>query len=211
MSKYRKSIQIGSLILFGALTFIGKVQLWMGIFLVGLILSTFLGRFYCGYLCPINTSMEGIDNKRRKNKKKARKTPAWAKNKFVRYGMLLGFLGAMVFVFRTGKKLPVLPIFFFLGVSLTLVFEPSFWHRYLCPYGTLLSIFSKKSYRGFNIEEGCIRCGICVRNCPSDAITWDNKLEDPEILKNECLVCGRCEELCPEETIDYIKRESKVT
>lgn len=209
MSKYRKGIQIGSLILFGVLMYFGKVQLWMGVFFLSLILSIFLGRFYCGYLCPINTPMEGIDNSRRKNKKKGRKTPNWVKNKFVRYGMLLVFLGSMVFVFKTGKKLPVLPILLLLGVLFTLVFEPSFWHRYLCPFGTLFSIFSKRTNRGFSIEEGCIRCGICVKNCPSDAIAWDNTLENPEILKNECLVCGRCEELCPEEVIDFTNKESK--
>ena len=33
----------------------------MMIFLGSLLLSTFLGRFYCGYMCPINTVMEVID------------------------------------------------------------------------------------------------------------------------------------------------------
>lgn len=203
MAKHRKVIQNISLILFGALIFIGKFQLWMVIFGISLLLSIFLGRFYCGYLCPINVSIETTDNSRRKAKKKAKKTPDWAKNNLIRYGILLLFLGTMVFSLRTGSKVPVLPILFVIGAVMTLRFEPSFWHRYLCPFGTLLSIFSKKNKKGFEIEDGCIRCGICVKNCPSDAIVWENRLEDPEIMKNECLVCNRCEELCPEEVIEF--------
>jgi len=39
----------------------GRMQLWMAVFLVGLIGATFFGRFYCGFVCPINTVTEGID------------------------------------------------------------------------------------------------------------------------------------------------------
>jgi hypothetical protein len=34
-----------------------KVQLWLGLFLFTLILARWLGRLYCGYICPLNTSM----------------------------------------------------------------------------------------------------------------------------------------------------------
>ncbi|MDR7857035.1 4Fe-4S binding protein [Tissierella sp.] len=204
MLKYRRWIQILALIVFSFLIVKGKVQIWMVIFLGSLLLSTFLGRFYCGYICPINTVMEVIDDDASKKKRKRIKTPTWISHNTIRVGVLILFLGTMIFVFKTGKRLPVLPILFALGVLLTIFFEPSLWHRYLCPYGTLFSVFSSKSKNGYKVgTEGCIRCGMCVKSCPADAIAWDDKERDPVINKKECIVCGRCAKVCPKKVIDY--------
>lgn len=203
MFKNRKNIQGLTLILFIALIAIGKMQLWMMIFLVSLLLSTIKGRIYCGYICPINTAMEVIDDNAAKKKRKRMKTPNWMKSPILRFLTLGLFLGTMVIVFKTGKKLPVLPVLFGLGVVLTIFFEPSLWHRYLCPYGTLLSIFSSKNKNGYKIaDEGCIQCGICVKVCPADAISWDNKEKDPIINMKDCLVCGKCSNKCPKKIIN---------
>ena len=205
MQKHRKLIQIITLIIFATLILIGKMQLWMMIFLAGLLLSTFMGRFYCGYICPINTAMEVIDDNAAKKKRKRIKTPDWIKSPIIRTIVLVLFLGTMALVFKTGKKLPVLPILFGLGVILTIFFEPSMWHKYLCPFGTLLSVFAKKNKKGYRVDdEGCIKCGQCVRVCPADAISWEDKEEDPIINMKDCLVCGKCEEVCPKDVIDYI-------
>lgn len=205
MLKHRKLIQILTLILFVVLISIGKMQLWMMIFLAGLLLSTFMGRFYCGYICPINTAMKVIDGNAAKKKRKRIKTPNWMKSSIIRISVLILFLGTMAFVFKTGKKLHVLPILFFLGVILTIFFEPSLWHKYLCPFGILLSIFSRKNKKGYRLhDEGCIKCGKCVGVCPADAIFWEDKKKDPIINMKDCLVCGKCEDLCPKEVIEYI-------
>ena len=73
--KKRKIIQIFTTILFVILIALGKVQLWMAIFGISLLLSTYFGRFYCGYICPINTGMEFIDDNASKNKRKRRSVP----------------------------------------------------------------------------------------------------------------------------------------
>lgn len=205
MTKNRKWIQILALIIFTMLLYLGKVQIWMFVFFGSLLLSIFFGRFYCGYLCPINTVMEFIDNRAKKKNRQRKKTPNWMKNPIIRVIVLIIFIGLMIIVFIKGKKFPVLPILFALGVILTIFFEPSLWHRYLCPYGALLSIFSKRNKKGYDIhEEDCIKCGICVKKCPSDAISWVSKKEFPYIEKNSCLVCGKCEENCPKDAINYM-------
>ncbi len=205
MKKNRKLIQAVALIGFLALIALGKMQLWMMIFLVGLLLSSFMGRFYCGYICPINTAMEVIDANASRKKRKRLKTPDWIKSPIIRAAILVLFLATMGFVFKTGKKLPILPILFILGIVLTIFFEPSLWHKYLCPFGSLLSIFSRKNKKGFKIEDkGCIQCGQCVRVCPGDAISWEDKKKDPTINMSDCLVCGQCEKICPKDVIEYV-------
>ncbi|MDD2396502.1 MAG: 4Fe-4S dicluster domain-containing protein [Tissierellia bacterium] len=212
MANKRKIIQVITLIIFVALIVLGKVQLWMAVFLGGLLLSTVKGRLYCGYVCPINTVMEIVDNDAAKRKRKRFKTPKWAKSNIVRVGILVLFFIIFVFIQKTGKKLPVLPALFALGIILTVFFEPSFWHRYLCPYGTLFSLFSKKSKVGYTIsEEGCIKCGMCVKNCPADAIKQGEKNTVPYIIQSDCIVCGKCEAVCPTKVISYDKAKSTET
>ncbi len=203
MTNKRKTIQVISLIIFLVLMLLGKNQLWVAVFVGGLLLSIAKGRLYCGYVCPINTVMEAVDNDAAKRKRKRLKTPAWAKNNIVRIGVLALFVLTFIFIQKTGRKLPVLPALFAIGILLTVFFEPSFWHRYLCPYGTLFSLFSKKNKVGYTIsEEGCIKCGLCVKNCPAEAIKQEEK-SVPVIFKSECIVCGKCKEVCPTKVISY--------
>ena len=47
-------------------------------------------------------------------------------------------------------------------------------------------------------EAKCTGCGICVDECPVEAITLDDVVKiDPEV----CTDCGRCIEECPNDAI----------
>jgi len=53
-------------------------------------------------------------------------------------------------------------------------------------------------------EEKCIKCGICVVECPTGVL----KLESTgpkEVNPNVCLECGHCVAICPKEAIDNKK------
>lgn len=198
----RKVIQFISFIGFTLLILTGKMQLWMVIFGISLLLSTYYGRFYCGYICPINSGMELIDDNANATKRKRKDPPEFFKHKAVRYTILGLFLLTIAFTFKTGKKLPILPILFIGGISLTIFYKPEFFHRYLCPYGTLLSLFSKRNKKTYKVyNEDCIKCGRCVSVCPTDAFIWDSRENYPIIISNECLQCGRCVAACPTQTI----------
>jgi NADH:ubiquinone oxidoreductase subunit F (NADH-binding)/NAD-dependent dihydropyrimidine dehydrogenase PreA subunit len=44
--------------------------------------------------------------------------------------------------------------------------------------------------------EACKACGICLKNCPVDAITGEKKV--PHVIDQEkCTLCGTCWEKCP--------------
>ncbi|GAG04576.1 unnamed protein product, partial [marine sediment metagenome] len=44
--------------------------------------------------------------------------------------------------------------------------------------------------------EACKACGICLKDCPEDAITGEKKV--PHVINQEkCTLCGTCWEKCP--------------
>lgn len=59
-----------------------------------------------------------------------------------------------------------------------------------CPAGVC------KALTLFTINhEKCISCGICMKNCPVEAIKLEN--DDYIILENKCVKCGICRNNCP--------------
>jgi polyferredoxin len=145
----KKTLQIITQIIFLALFIVliamNKIQLWMGIFGISVILTLFFGRFYCGYMCPMNTVFRFTNFIKKKLKIKSFKVPKFLTKPIVRYISLALFVGIFAFVMITGKKLPVLPALFVLAIIITLFFPESFWHNHLCPYGTILHLTGKKS------------------------------------------------------------------
>ncbi|MBT3319448.1 MAG: 4Fe-4S binding protein [Clostridia bacterium] len=195
-------LQVLFLALFVALFVMGRIQLWMGIFAAGVILSIFVGRLYCGWACPINTLMRAVSWIKRKLKIKSFKTPKFLKKAWVRYLFLGLFVAMFVFVMVTGKQLPVLPGLLAIGVALTLFFPEELWHRYLCPYGTIFSLVSAKSLVNVNIdEETCTNCGICKRVCPAVAVNDEGAKH--KIEKKSCLICMDCIRGCKVNAIEY--------
>jgi dissimilatory sulfite reductase (desulfoviridin) alpha/beta subunit len=46
-------------------------------------------------------------------------------------------------------------------------------------------------------KEMCTGCGICVEECPADAITLED--DGAVIDEEECIRCGNCHDVCREE------------
>ena len=58
----------------------------------------------------------------------------------------------------------------------------------------------------FVIPDGCIGCGICVNQCPVDAIVMTEEsiaFIDPEL----CINCGLCASACPTCTIELLEED----
>ena len=50
-------------------------------------------------------------------------------------------------------------------------------------------------------EEMCVGCGVCVEECPVEAISMVD--ETARIDEQECIRCGRCHDVCPEEAVRH--------
>ena len=59
----------------------------------------------------------------------------------------------------------------------------------------------------FSVEDSCVGCGLCAKNCPISAI----KLKDrkPEWMKEQCVMCLACLHHCPKFAIQYGKHTKK--
>lgn len=57
------------------------------------------------------------------------------------------------------------------------------------------------------IKEKCKGCSICVKNCPFEAITMEDRLA---VIGTACTGCGVCVEKCPFKAIEKTEEEKEV-
>ncbi|ACX72349.1 4Fe-4S ferredoxin iron-sulfur binding domain protein [Methanocaldococcus vulcanius M7] len=58
-------------------------------------------------------------------------------------------------------------------------------------------------------EDKCIGCGKCREVCPTNAITYNNKLHIV-INREKCVFCGKCKEVCPTNAIVIIRLRCEI-
>lgn len=201
MSKWRKAVQALFLVVFIALIAAGNNQVWLGLFLLGVLLAMFVGRIYCGWICPINTVIELIIRITKEVGIKRLGVPEVIKKPVFRYGMLAAFIAVMFLVLVSGKKIPVFALLLLLGMGLSIFYHEGLWHRYLCPYGTILTAASSLTKHSLKIDpELCKACGRCTKVCPGEAVI---RCETYLIDKGLCLQCLECITNCPRKAIHY--------
>lgn len=190
--------------------------------LIILFLTVFLGRIFCGWLCPLGAIQEllyRISNGAQKGKKKYLLTAKWDKKlKFFKYFILLMniVLASLLFQAIYMAACPVIALanignyilisaIILSAFLIASVFVERFACRYLCPYGALMSIILKISNKiklprlmlKIN-KDMCVNCELCSSNCPMQ-IDVDEKVK---VTDSDCIMCFRCKAKCPLKGID---------
>ncbi|MFW6335141.1 MAG: 4Fe-4S binding protein [Desulfosalsimonas sp.] len=236
----------------GSAALAGRILAWAFVPAVLVVVSALLfGRIFCGYICPMGTTLDVSDACLSGGKKK--ENASYRVLRRLKYYILAFAAGSaaagVMFVFWAAPLslitrfyglviYPALllvaelavsalyPLASFLDIR-TLMFaevpEPRyatqifvllffvalfaasrissrFWCRYICPSGALLAMASVKPAVRRRVGPECNSCGLCVKNCPMDAIYEDS----PEHSRHsECIACLTCVRICPQKAVRF--------
>lgn len=73
-------------------------------------------------------------------------------------------------------------------------------------YAELFSIMAKFMVKNYKVDDTCIACGKCVRNCPEKNIKL---LENKIVYSRNCVMCTKCIHSCPVGAITYKGKKIK--
>ncbi len=198
------------------------------IFALLFISALFLGRAYCGWVCPGGGCQETIFQARDKKVKKgdsikwiiwvpwigaivflAIKAGGYQKINFLyetTYGLSIGNVQALVTYFMVLLLLMVLPAFIF-G-------KRSFCHHicWMAPFmiigRKIRNRFKWPSLQLHADPEKCTHCHTCINNCPM-SLPVESMVSQKKMENTECILCGTCVDGCDSDVIRYAFQKSK--
>ena len=199
---------------------------WYGLSLITIAATLWLGRGWCGWICPLGAILELFGKPSRTGIKQG-----W---RYVKYVILFAVLvmaafGSLAFLWfdpitilvrgLAGALIPAVQEIFggfedlgriglfallpLLAVLLLNLVERRFWCRYLCPLGALVGLISKVSWIKRRVDKfACVQCGECAGLCTMGAIESKEFTSDPA----ECIMCMDCAAPCPQRAITFKPR-----
>ena len=208
MKNYRKLIQLAFLFIFFFIIAKGNMLIWLGLFLISLVGATIYGRFYCGYICPMNTVMGATGSLSKKLNWRNKSVPKVLQSKYLPWIVLILMVGTMVLSKKVlHQEVPILILLMAVSVLITLRYEEWVFHNHICPYGVLLRLTGRWARFSTKVEPDlCIGCKKCETVCPSKAISVDRLTKVAQIDQSTCHQCQECTMLCPKNAIHYTGR-----
>lgn len=192
---------------------------------ITLIITIFLGRFFCGWVCAFGSVLEWMHSLSNKIFKKKFKMPKKLDSFFKMFKYLI-LIYLIVMVWTMNKTFyadpwdafdsllslnfdikTYLPSFIFLVLVLILnIFVNRAHCRYFCPLGAIFNIISRaKLLFVKKADKNCGNCSICSITCPMGIDM--NRVEN---YKGECIVCVKCVESCPRFNIHLNVANTKI-
>ena len=180
--------------------------------------TVILGRFFCGWICPLGSIHEFFHILFAKRHRLARYqtldlkepllifilTAALLSTSFV---WLFDPLATLTRTFTMGLHSSALLAILLWAILLAIValnfIRPRFWCRNLCPLGSLLGLLARFNVFQRGVSEECDHCLGCQETCPVE-------MSPSRYLRSECLQCRSCLRACPVEAIAFETRWSKI-
>ena len=194
------------------------------VFVTMLVASMFLGRAWCGYLCPAGGLQECVGMVNPKPAKQGGRDK-------IKYVIWVLWIAAVITTFILGKGDVTVNPFFMTdhGISISeiydfiiyygvvfLLFIPAVLHgkraacHYICwmaPFMVIGSTFGRWLHLPqLHVEATggeCISCGKCSKACPMGLDVKGMVAEGKNSSCNECIQCGACIDECPKKVLKY--------
>ncbi len=190
--------------------------LLVGVLPVLVVYGLVRGRAFCGWVCPVNLLLEGLDWLRRKlGLQVAEQTvPRRAKIGIAAGVVVLSALLSFP-VFQAFSPIGAVNrgilfgAFSGLGVLaaiavLELFWSRRVWCRALCPLGGVYEALGRIGQVNVAIDhDACIHCGKCEAACLADPEILQPALagEDRIVRAGDCMACGACIDACPTDAL----------
>jgi NosR/NirI family transcriptional regulator, nitrous oxide reductase regulator len=177
--------------------------------------TVFLGRLYCGWVCPMGAVQQFLYRKDLALKLPDGIGQKVKKIRFVVLGAIMIaalYTGTTAFAevdpFKSLFNAQIAPVpttlLAILVIGSVFIFTP--WCRFLCPMGAVLSVVGRLARRKISFSAECKSCGACSRSfCDYKAITPSKPL--PLLEQHECARCGECISRCPRKALEYYEPE----
>jgi len=157
-------------------------------FILPVAFSFLFGRVFCAGVCPFGAIQELVNIKSYKLSKAVTTVLGIIPWLYLIFAMLYAVTRSsfiicrfdpFIGIFRLGGDVGLITFGVLLLIASLFIGRP--FCRFICPYGALLSLFSRASIWKVEItKKACINCELCHNACPVDAIKppYDNKVKE---------------------------------
>jgi len=158
------------------------------LFVLPIVFTLFFGRVFCAGVCPFGALQDLVNIKNYKLSKAVTVVLGIFPWIYLGFAVLFSVTNSrfiicrfdpFVGIFRLGGEFPI--ILFGIILLIFSVFTGRPFCRFICPYGAILSLFSRVSFFRVQItKKDCINCQLCHNACPVDAIRppYENKVKE---------------------------------
>jgi ferredoxin len=160
------------------------------VFILPIIFTFLFGRVFCAGVCPFGALQELVNIRNFRLSKAVSAVLGMIPWVYLIFALLYAVTRSQfiicrfdpfVGIFRIGGDFGMIALGGLLLAASVFTGRP--FCRFLCPYGALLSLFSRVSLRHLTITPKCINCDLCRNACPVDAIRppYENKVKESRV------------------------------
>jgi polyferredoxin len=181
---------------------------YLGLLMLGCMVGSFafakyIGRYWCGWMCPRGSFFDYIIGRFSRNKT----APAWMHSTTFRIGALIFLMGMMSVQLTLAWPDPqaigrvfimLLTVTTVVGIGLGLTYKPRSWCSF-CPMGTMAGWSAQGNKRTVTVDANmCNNCSACAKVCPMDLSP-----QKGEQLHTSCITCEQCVTRCPKKALSF--------